>query len=277
MICRKCLQHELEERDRLEWLITLVEALRSEGQFPEAERAIEEALRYVGTDKRYAEADKRVAQKLYLERGLIQRLSNRLAEARRTFEQVLVTVQADPVLRNEPNIWGRVYGHLATVLQETEEYREAAAAYEKALLSHPQDDPNHYRIVLWLGDCYLWTADYAKAQDCYTKVIASPYASEAEKTNARAGLAKLFYRLKEYAKAATMFEKILPHYDNDDPKYSNMLLVLGYCYEAMGADAKARECYEKVLASPHTSEDDKISARDGNLRLSSSSKPPTYQ
>ena len=65
-LCAKCLQRELGEREHLEWMIVLVEALRCEERYQEAERAIEDALQYVGTDKEYQEADKRVRQRLAL-------------------------------------------------------------------------------------------------------------------------------------------------------------------------------------------------------------------
>jgi tetratricopeptide (TPR) repeat protein len=97
-LCEKCLQHELGERERLECLMTLIEALRSQERFTEAERVIEDARRYVGTDNQYVEADKRVTQRLSLESGLVQRLSNRLADATKTFKQMIMEVEADPAL-----------------------------------------------------------------------------------------------------------------------------------------------------------------------------------
>lgn len=272
ILSQRCLQHAMEERARLDCLITLAEALRSQERFAEAEHAIEEASRSVGTDKRYAEADKRVALRLQRELGLIQRSSNHLTEARNTFHQLLVLVQADPSLCKDPHILGDVYWNLAIVLFESSEYQEAAAAYEEALVFFPQDEQNHYTIMLSLGDCYSGTADYDKARTCYQKVLALPYTSNAMTLNARAGLAKISYELKEYAKAAAVFQEILPHYDNDDPNYSNISLVLGYCFEAMGAAAKARDCYEKILASRCAWEADTASARESLRRLPPSSK-----
>jgi tetratricopeptide (TPR) repeat protein len=174
-LCEKCLQHELGDRERLECLMILVEALRSQERFAEAERVVGEARRYVGADKQYVEADKRIAQWLSLEIGLIQRLSNRLVDAVETFKQMLVEVEADPALRNHPSISGTVWWNLAAVLCETSDYEGAASAFEKALIIHPPNEPYHYKILLSLGDCYLGTAAYAKARGCYEKVVASAY------------------------------------------------------------------------------------------------------
>lgn len=275
-LCEKCLQHELENRERLECMLILVEALRSQGRFSEAEHAMEDALRQIDTDKQYVEADKRIRQRLSLERGLIQRLSNRLADAAKTFKKMLVEVKADTALRNDPGILGTVYWNLGAVLFEISDYPGAATALEKALGFQPQNEPNHYKVLLSLGDCYLGTAAYARARDCYEKVVASPHSLDAEKLNACAGIAKVLYESGEYTKAASAFETLLSDYSNNDPNYYNLLLWLGNCYEGMRVNAKARDCYEKVLASPSAWDVDKASARKALIRLSSSGEGQIY-
>ncbi len=276
MLCEKYLQYELGERERLECLMILAEALRFQERFVEAERVIEEARRYVGTDKQYVEADKRVAQRLSLERGLVQRLSNRLTDAVMTFKQMLVEVEADPALRNDPGISGTIYWNLAAVLYETSDYEGAAAAFEKALIFHPQNEPNHYKILLSLGDCYLGTAAYAKARECYEKVVASAYSWDAEKLKACAGVAKVLYESGEYTQAASALETLLSDYRNDDPNYYNLLLWLGNCYEGMRVNAKARDNYEKVVAAPCAWKADKVSAQEALIRLTSSGGSQAY-
>ena len=197
-LCEKRLQHQLGERERLQYLITLAEALRSQERFAEAEGVIEEARRYIGSDAQYAEADKKVAQGLSLEYGLIQRLSNRLTDAANTFRQMLVEIEADPTLRNDVSILGTVYWNLAAVLYELEDYQEAASAFEHALIFYPDNESNHYKILVSLGDCYLGTATYAKARDCYEKVLVSPNSWDVEKLKASAGIAKVLYESGEY-------------------------------------------------------------------------------
>ncbi len=275
-LCEKCLQHDLGERERIECIIVLAEALRSQDRFTEAERVIEGARRYVGTDKQYVEADKRVAQRLSLEIGLVQRLSNRLTDAVMTFKQMLVEVEADTALRNDPSILGTIYWNLAAVLYETLDYQGAVVAFEKALIFHPQNEPNHYKVLLSLGDCYLGTAAYAKARECYEKVIASAYSWDTEKLNACTGVAKVLYESGEYAQAASAFEALLSDYRNDDPNYYNLLLWIGGCYEGMGIKVKARDSYEKVVTAPCAWKADKVSARKALMRLMSSGGSQVY-
>ena len=270
VLCEKYLQRELGGRERLECMIVLAEALRCEERYQEAERAIECALRYVGTDKEYEEADKRIKQRLALERGLIQRLSNRFANAIETFRHILVEVEADPGLCNDPNISGTVWWNLAAVLYETSDYEGAAAAFEKALALHPQNESYHHKILQSLGDCYLGIAAYEKARECYEKVIASAYSWDAEKLKACAGVAKVLYKSGMYTQAASAFETVLPDCRNDGPDYYNLLLWLGGCYEGMRNMAKARDTYEKVANATCVWDADKISAEDSLMRLSSS-------
>ena len=275
-LCEKCLQHPLGERERLECLMTLIEALRSQEQFTEAERVLEEVLRYVGTDKQFVEADKRLAQRLALERGLVQRLSNRLADAAKTFKQMLVEIEADPALRNDPSMLGTVWWNLAAVLYETSDYQGAAAAFEKALGFQPQDESTHYKVLLSLGDCYLGAGSDARARDCYEKVIASPYSAEAEKLKARGGVAMVLYESGDYTKAAPIFGAVLSNYRNDDPNYYTIMLWLGNCYEGMGVGTKAQDCYKNVLAAPCALDGDKASAQKALVRLSSSATSKGY-
>jgi tetratricopeptide (TPR) repeat protein len=251
-------------------MIVLAEALRCEERFQEAERAIDCALQHVGTDKEYKEADKRVSQRLALERGLIQRLSNRFPNAIETFRQMLVEVEADPVLYKDSSISGTIWWNLAAVLYETSDYEGAAAAFEKALTLHPHDEPYHHKILQSLGDCYFGIAAYAKAREAYEKVIASAYSWDAEKLKACAGVAKVLYKSGMYAQAASAFETVLPDCRNDGPDYYNFLLWLGGCYEGMRNIAKARDNYEKVANATCVWDADKISAQEALMRLSSS-------
>lgn len=269
-LCEKCLQRELGGRERLECLMVLAEALRCEERYQEAERAIECALRYVDTDQEYREADKRIRQRLALERGLIQRLSSRLASAIETFKQILVEIEADPVLSNDPSISGTVWWNLAAALYESSDYGEAAAAFERALGVHSQNEPNHFKILLSLGDCYLGMKVYGKAKECYEKVIASGHSWDADKLKACTGVAKVLYEYGDYSQATSAFETLLPDYSNNDPERYNLLLWLGNCYQAMKANAKARECYEKVIVASSSWDADKASAENSLICLSSS-------
>ncbi len=183
-LCQKMLDQKLDKRDRLSCLIVLGEALRRERRFTEAGQVGEEALRNW-------EADKGMLPRLYFERGLIQRLTNRPTEAQRTFQQVLAALQAHPTLCNDPHFLAEVHWNLAELYYESEAYREAAAAFQEVLAHHAKDDPYHRNALLWLGHCHLGTGAHAEARDCYQEVLNSPHASETEKASAREGLAAL--------------------------------------------------------------------------------------
>ena len=185
-------------------------------------------------------------------------------------------VEADTALRNDPSISGTIYWNLAAVLCETSDYQGAAAAFEKALIFHPQNEPNHYETRLSLGDCYLGTAAYAKARECYEKVVASAYSWDAEKLKACAGAAKVLYESGEYTQAASAFETLLSDCRNDDPNYYNLLLWIGGCYEGMGIKVKARDIYEKVVTAPCAWKADKVSAQEALMRLTSSGGSQVY-
>jgi tetratricopeptide (TPR) repeat protein len=189
---------------------------------------------------------------------------------------MLVEVEADPALRNDPDISGAVWWNLASVLYETSDYGGAGAAFESALSFHPQNEPNHYKILLSLGDCYLGTTAYAKARECYEKVVASAYSWDAEKLKACAGVAKALYETGEYTQAASAFETVLSDYRNDDPDYYNLLLWLGGCYEEMRNIVKARDSYERVVTAPCALKTDKVSAQEALMRLMSSGRSQVY-
>jgi tetratricopeptide (TPR) repeat protein len=76
-------------------------------------------------------------------------------------------------------------------------------------------------------------------------------------------IAGLCYELGDYDKAARIFEEVLGNHSHEDIHYWNAVTWLGHCHEAAGDHDKAHECFESVLASPHASDSDKISAREG--------------
>ncbi len=76
-------------------------------------------------------------------------------------------------------------------------------------------------------------------------------------------LAELYYESEKYSEAAASFQIVLTHLPVDHPYRSYALLSLGHCYLATGAHAAAREYYKQVLTLPHSSLDEKSSARKG--------------
>jgi tetratricopeptide (TPR) repeat protein len=256
--------------EHLDSKITLIEALRSQRKYAEAETEVEGAIEYVRRQEK--KVDKWVVYRLALEQGLIQRLLNHSPDAINTYSNLLAYVDADTELRNDRALVGRVWWELATAHFECSDYRAAALAYEKALLNHSPEDPDHYNILLSLGDCSMGTS--GKANDYYQKVLASPHALDIDKLKARAGIAKVLYELRDYRQAASTFEALLTNYPSEDPGYFNTLLWLGGCFEALWMESRARGCYEDILAAQSALEEDKVSARERLKRLTSSPGVP---
>lgn len=260
-LCNKCLQYELDDWERISCLTVQAAALRSDNRFREAEEAIEEAFRYASNYKT-------ILPNLYIELGLIQCLTKRLPEARRTFQQALAALDSDPYKEQKQHLYGEAYRNLGAVCFDLGEYNEAMAGLKECLLYRARDDHNYWNALLWLGHCYAAMESNDDARACFNDVLASPHATEIDKSSAREVLGELFYKSGKYEKAAKMFQAALLHEPEDDPNHWTIVLWLGNCYEGIGAHDEARNCYEGILSSIHALESDKESAREGVLRLS---------
>lgn len=156
--------------------------------------------------------------------------------------------------------------NLGKLHYESEKYEEAAAAFEEVLSYQPEDDPDHWNTLIWLGNCYETMGDHGKAQDCFEKVLASANSLEADKKLARRGvgwnLGKFYFDSRRYDQAAAAFEEALRHYPDEDPNLPSLLEWLGTSYKLAGDYAKARKRYEALLALPQATETEKAMARD---------------
>jgi tetratricopeptide (TPR) repeat protein len=253
--------------EHLDSKITLIEAFRSQGKYAEAETEVENAIRYASRQEEKVE--KWIVYRLALEQGLIQRLLDHSPDAINTYSKLLAYVDADNELRKDPTLVSRVWWELATAHFECSDYQAARLAYEKALGNYSLEDPNHYSILLSLGDCSMGTRAHAKANDYYQKVLASSHTLDIDKLKARAGMAKVLYELRDFRQAASTFEALLTNYPSDDPGYFNTLLWLGGCFEALWMESRARDCYEDILAAQSALEEDKLSAQERLKRLTS--------
>lgn len=259
VLCEKCLQYQLRERERLSCLSIYGEALRQEGRFEEAEQTLEKIVQDVS-------ADRGALANLYFSLGLIRRSTNRLAEARETFEKALGTLRADPYLHDDLHFLIQIHWNLGELYYQSEDLEKALKAFQQILAYNPEDNIDHRNALLWVGYCYQAMRDSSKALDYFREVSASPHASDTEKASARKGLAwnlgKIHYGAEEYREAAPLFEQVLGYQLDDDPDRYSTLLWLGHCYFAIGDNAKARDCYEKVTVSPHAVDLDKEAARE---------------
>jgi tetratricopeptide (TPR) repeat protein len=80
---------------------------------------------------------------------------------------------------------------LGKVYYEQKQYAECIAAFEETLTVCAKDDPYRSHVLLWLGYSCHATGEHARARNYFQAVLASPYASEAEKSSARKGLGLL--------------------------------------------------------------------------------------
>jgi tetratricopeptide (TPR) repeat protein len=262
--CEQCLGRQLNQIQRVSCLIAYAQALQGEERFVEAEHAIAEAFEY---GKNYKSG---LLYRLYVERGNILRFINRLPESKISLEQALAVLKSDPYFHTDAEVLGEIYFNLATVYYELGDYQDAISAYSEVLRCHAKDVPAHWTALYWLGRSYEATEDYPKARDCYAEAVTASRATEDDKTLARKQLtwvlAKLDYESGKYADAAAAFEEVVSHYTKADQDYWLAILWLASSYEGLGTYGKARTFYEEVLDSAHTSDPNRVIARNGLAR-----------
>lgn len=256
----KCLQRDLESNDRIECLEGLAEAFRIDNRFAEAERVIAEAFDC-------AKNDRGKLPKLYFTLGLIQRSANRLADAKKAFQQVVLDLKNHPDLHVSPDLLSQVYWNLGELYYELGEYENAVATFRELLGVYPEDDLYRRNVFVWLGQSYHEAGNLNAARNSYEQVLNSANASEIEKSSTRLGLGKVYYDSGDQDKAIKAFQNVFACFTSDNPIHSDALLWLGYSYDAKGEYEKARDCWEEVLASPHASEKVKASAQEGLAHL----------
>ena len=271
-LCERCLAREVNQMQRISCLIVYAQALQREERFVDAEQAIAEAFRY---GKNYKAG---LFHTLHMELGTIQRFTNRLPESRRSFEQALSALKSDPYFHSDAEILGEIHFNLATACYELGEFQEAISSYSEVLRSHSKDIPAYCTALYWLGRSYEATEDHPKARDCFAEVMASPSATEDDKTLARKALmwvlANLAYESGNYLEAVAKFEEIVGQYPETDPDHWNTFNWLASCYQGLENYTKAQECYQEVLVSRHATDHDKVLAR---RRLTSSMGKAYYE
>ena len=271
--CKRCLESELEERERLACLNLLAECYRSEGQLSEADTTVQEAFLHV-------HANEGTLPALYFTHGLVQRSLNLFAEARQSFEQAIEALKGDRRLSNDVSFFSDIYFNIGELDYYSDKPGEALRAFEKIIAYYPNDNRNRRNALLWIGWCYQATEEYQRAIDSFKKVLGSPDISENEKTSASQSLAwnqgKIHYGVEEYREAAVFFQEVLGYQVDDDRDRYNTLLWLGHCYFAIGEFVKARDCYSQVTLSPHAADLDKEAAREALSYLSQSPRKPVH-
>jgi tetratricopeptide (TPR) repeat protein len=184
-------------------------------------------------------------------------------KARDCYAEVVASSRAtedDKVLARKELAW-----LLAKLDYESGKYAEAAAAFEEIISRYTKADQDYWPAVVWLASSYEGLGDYGKARTFYEDTLASNDTSDADKAIARKGLARSLakpaYESGDYQRAVEKFHDVLDCYPESDPDRWYYMMWLGSSYQGLGDYAKEQECYQKILASRHSSEADKTSAR----------------
>ena len=179
------LRTDPSERSRVDALVWLGNALRSQGHLTEAEARLREALDVVTADKRYL-------ARIYYELGKVLRLANRADEALVVFGQALAAADARSVPRGYRSMIAEIQWELGNLHYDAQRYGEALAAFQGALPNLIETFPALYSdTILTLGHCCLATGQHARARDYYEEVLASEHATGDQKAAARDGLSQL--------------------------------------------------------------------------------------
>ena len=78
-----------------------------------------------------------------------------------------------------------VHGNLAELCYEVKDYRDAAVVLGRLLQHYPPGTPGRYRVLTWLGDCYVFLRDYDRASRCFETVLNAVDSEETERAEAR--------------------------------------------------------------------------------------------
>jgi tetratricopeptide (TPR) repeat protein len=260
-----CLKISQDNWERAACLTIIAETLRGVDRLLEAQVAIDEALGY-------AEEWRCLLPKLWLEKGLVQRLMNRPIEARQSFGQGLLLIESafsDPRFRL---IKTELYANLGAACYEIGDIRGATEAFSTVLMDLPQTDPYYRTGKVWLGRCLESSGDAEGARTCFVEALNLDLDHESKLT-ALEGLARLTCTEGKYDKAAEMFEQLALLLEKTDPRWINAKLWVAYCNEGLGNARRARDDYEVVLASEQSAEIQLRRASEGLQRLNGPNAP----
>jgi len=114
---------------------------------------------------------------------------DRCGEAFACYDEVRSSPRADSGERAEAEEWADWSDGQRRA--DADEYGEAVACYERLAARCPEGHASHCTVLAWLARCYEALGATTAAVECYQEVAGSPQATEAERDQARAGLARL--------------------------------------------------------------------------------------
>jgi tetratricopeptide (TPR) repeat protein len=189
LAAEQALQHELPRRDRIACLITLAEGHRGLSRLTEALEHLDSAVGLV-------DSEPELRPLLYLTLGLVLRGLHRGSDARAAFAECLQAAQQITYVRSDKEFYRAAYGNLAELFYESKDYYKAIDAIRELLQTYPAGTPGRYRVLTWLGDCYVFIEDYVRAKQCFESVLNARDSEEDERREARAAMTTLSRRWK---------------------------------------------------------------------------------
>ena len=126
----------------------------------EAQTKIEEALVH-------AKEWKVLLPQLLLEKGLVQRFTNRPKDAQQTFWQALLLIESALSHTHFRHLRRELYANLGAVCYEIGDIRGASEAYRSVLIDLPETDPYYLTGKVWLGRCLESSGDTEGARLFY--------------------------------------------------------------------------------------------------------------
>jgi tetratricopeptide (TPR) repeat protein len=181
LTAEQALRLELSRRDRIGCVITLAEALRERGEGTIALKWLEGLLPE-------AHSEPELAPLFYLTYGLVLRGLRRQGDAGQAFVQSLEAARQQPHLQIDTELGRAGYGNLAELYYESKQYHLATQAIRGLLRHYPPGTAGRYRVLTWLGDCYVFLRDYDRAKECFDIVLKARDAGEDELREARAAM-----------------------------------------------------------------------------------------
>jgi len=198
---------------------------------------------------------------------------NDMAEARDSLLHALNTSQAHPATRDDHRLLMEIWGNLGLVGYQLERYEEAERAYREALGHSQSVGRNDPSLRLGLDMCQRMRGDLISARSALRAALDAGSTDLSSVDNDRflaeawRTLGQVNHELTRHEEAIDALETALRHLDQEDASRWNAMLWLAVSVGATNRVREAERLYRRVLDSPHASDADKASAREGLVSL----------
>jgi tetratricopeptide (TPR) repeat protein len=263
--CELALQEAEARKDRLGCVSVYTEALLAVGRAPEARDVLLDQIR--------RGASPRALPWLHLALANAQRALQDFTGARGSLLDALDMSRAHPATRDDHRLLMEIWGNLGFVGHQLEQYEEGERAYREAL-GHSQSLGRHDPgLRLGLGMCQRMRGDLLSARSTLRAALDAGSTSSSSGQDDRfladawRTLGEVDHELTRHEEAIHALETALRHLADDDGSRWNAMLWLAASHGAANRVREAERFYRQVLDSPHASDADKASAREGLVSL----------